>query len=148
MIIENSIDLFKLIKWKKIKTDILIDFFINQGKLLSLNDELKNIIFQEFQRRFHEEYQLYNMTSLTESSMTNSSFITQSINKSIDNNDKNLYVNFTFNVLSKILSYITQFNIDDEKKNSETNSFTNDKNINKSQYNIKNKIPYTQKKFI
>ena len=145
LIIENSIDLFKLIKWKKIKTDILIDFFINQGKLLSLNDELKNIIFQEFQRRFHEEYQLYNMTSLTESSMTNSSFITQSINKSIDNNDKNLYVNFTFNVLSKILSYITQFHIDDEKKNSETNSFTNDKNINKSQYNIKNKIPYTQK---
>ena len=54
---------------------------MNQGKLISLSENLKNEIFQEFQRRFQEEYRLYNM-SLNESSISNSSFlISQNIKK-------------------------------------------------------------------
>ena len=149
---ENSIDLFDLIDWKKINTDNLIDFLMNQGKLISLSENLKNEIFQEFQRRFQEEYRLNNIM-LNESSITNSSFLnSQKIKKGNENYDNNLYINFTFNFLNKILSYSSQKDIqntESEKKNTQSNLATNDytkenKLTNQSQKTSKSKIPYTQ----
>ena len=149
---ENSIDLFDLIDWKKINTDNLIDFLMNQGKLLLLSEDLKNQIFQEFQRRFQEEYRLNNIM-LNESSITNSSFLnSQKIKKGNENYDNNLYINFTFNFLNKILSYSSQKDIqntESEKKNTQSNLATNDytkenKLTNQSQKTSKSKIPYTQ----
>ena len=149
---ENSIDLFDLIDWKKINTDNLIDFLMNQGKLISLSENLKNEIFQEFQRRFREEYRLNNIM-LNESSITNSSFLnSQKIKKGNENYDNNLYINFTFNFLNKILSYSSQKDIqntESEKKNTQSNLATNDytkenKLTNQSQKTSKSKIPYTQ----
>ena len=148
-IIENSLDLFQIIKWEKIKNENLIDFLMNQGKLISLSNNLKNIIFKEFQRRFQKEYNYYNMTSITESSITNSSFNISLNNK--NENDNNLYVNFTFNVLSKILSYTSKLDlnyIEDEKKETQSNISKNDSKENKItnySFNSKNKIPYVNK---
>ena len=149
---ENSLDLFDNIDWRKINTDNLIDFLINQGKLILLSEDLKKQIFQEFQRRFQEEYRLYNM-SLNESSISNSSFlISQNIKKVNENFDNNSYINFTFNFLNKIVSYLSQrdiHNTESEKKTTQSNLATNDytkenKLTNQSQNISKNKIPYTQ----
>jgi hypothetical protein len=149
---ENSLDLFDNIDWRKINTDNLIDFLINQGKLILLSEDLKKQIFQEFQRRFQEEYCLYNM-SLNESSISNSSFlISQNIKKVNENFDNNSYINFTFNFLNKIVSYLSQrdiHNTESEKKTTQSNLATNDytkenKLTNQSQNISKNKIPYTQ----
>ena len=125
---------------------------MNQGKLISLSENLKNEIFQEFQRRFQEEYRLNNIM-LNESSITNSSFLnSQKIKKGNENYDNNLYINFTFNFLNKILSYSSQKDIqntESEKKNTQSNLATNDytkenKLTNQSQKTSKSKIPYTQ----
>ena len=152
--IENSIDLFDVIDWEKITNDNLIDFLMNQGKLISLSNELKEKIFKEFQRRFKEEYNSYNnISSITESSMTNSSYqITQNFNNKNINDNTN-YNNFTINFLSKIISFTLQFdtnNTELDKKYTQSNLATNDytkenKLTNNSQNTSKNKIPYIQK---
>ena len=152
--IENSIDLFDVIDWEKITNDNLIDFLMNQGKLISLSNELKEKIFKEFQRRFQEEYNSYNnISSITESSMTNSSYqITQNFNNKNINDNTN-YNNFTINFLSKIISFTLQFdtnNTELDKKYTQSNLATNDytkenKLTNNSQNTSKNKIPYIQK---
>ena len=150
--IENSIDLFNNIDWKKIKNDNLIDFLMNHGKLISLSNELKEEIFKEFHRRFQEEFNSYNMTSLTDSSMTNSSYLMMQSLKNKNNINEN-YDNFTFNFLSKILSFTSQLDINNtelDKKNTQSNLATNDytkenKLTNNSQNTSKNKIPYMQK---
>ena len=152
--IENSIDLFNIIDWKKIKNDNLIDFLMNKGKLISLSNELKEEIFKEFHRRFQEEYNSYNLSSLTESSMTNSSYqIMQNLKNKDNINENDNYNNFTFNFLSKILSFTSQLDINNtelDKKNTQSNLATNDytkenKLTNNSQNTSKNKIPYIQK---
>jgi hypothetical protein len=150
--IENSIDLFNNIDWKKIKNDNLIDFLMNHGKLISLSNELKEEIFKEFHRRFQEEFNSLNMTSLTDSSMTNSSYLMMQSLKNKNNINEN-YDNFTFNFLSKILSFTSQLDINNtelDKKNTQSNLATNDytkenKLTNNSQNTSKNKIPYMQK---
>ena len=111
---KDIIYLFKVIKWANLSTNDLIDFFINNAKLLILTKELKNDIFYEIQRRFQNEYfsifqndkilqtNLYNNTeSITESLKLNN---IQKI-ENIENNNS-----FTFDFLSKILTSFSMKN--------------------------------------
>ena len=108
---KKFLDIFKNIDWKKISNSELIDFFINNAKLLSNEISLKHDIFFEIQRRFQEEYSEYsrknkiyfmdNFSNMSSNSFSNS-------NSSYDN-DYN-YLSFTYDFLSKIINYITSKN--------------------------------------
>ena len=52
---ENA-DIFKSIRWSNISLDGMIDFLLNESKLLANNQEVQNLVINEFSRRFKEEY--------------------------------------------------------------------------------------------
>ena len=99
---KKYIDIFKNIDWKKIDNDKLIEFFMKNAKIISKDESLKNDLFFEIQRRFQEEYSSYYLNNKT--------FINNSKSISISNyedfHDKSNYLSFTFDFLSKILSYL------------------------------------------
>ncbi len=109
---KKYMDIFKNIDWKKLDNDKLIDFFIKNPKLIKNDELLKNDIFFEIQRRFQEEYSSY--------FFNNKTFLNDSKSISISNYEfnqaKNDYFHFTFDFLTKLLSYLI------------TNSNTNKKN--------------------
>ena len=127
---KNIIDLFKLIKWQNLITDDLINFFIINAKLLLSIKELKNDIFYEIQRRFQNEYfhffqndkilqtNLYDNTESNDESLKINNIIFK--NENIENNNS-----FTFDFLTKILSYFSLKNIQNTN-----NDYPNYKEIN------------------
>ena len=111
---KKHMDIFKNIDWKKIDNDKLIDFFMQNAKLISKDELLKNDLFFEIQRRFQEEYSSYFLNNKT--FMNNSKSI--SISNYEYNQEKNEYLYFTFDFLTKILSYLISNNtFNSNKKN-------------------------------
>lgn len=55
-LLEGINDVMKLIKWNRISLDGLLDFILNESKLILSNQEINNLVINEFQRRFKEEY--------------------------------------------------------------------------------------------
>ena len=49
-------ELIKNIKWNQVSLDGLLDFILNESKILTLSTTLQNIVISEFSRRFKEEY--------------------------------------------------------------------------------------------
>lgn len=187
---KNSLDLFKVINWSKISSDNLVDFLMNQNQLLINSNELKNEIFYEFHRRFQDEYNNnLNNSIITNSSIGTSLSVTDTIvsnnnnkinhtynDNNINNNHHNTFNsyyinNFTYNILSKILSICSQYTSDGYLNNNtnsmkeinsikETSSFketnslkdsnimnnNNTNNINIGPYNHQTEIPYDSKK--
>ena len=111
----NIIDLFKLIQLQNLSTNDLIDFFIINAKLLISIKELKNDIFYEIQRRFQNEY--FNFFQNDKILQTNLYNNTESNDESLKLNiipkNENLEDNnsFTFDFLTKILSFFSLKNI-------------------------------------
>jgi hypothetical protein len=93
----------------------LIDFFIKNAKLIKNDELLKNDIFFEIQRRFQEEYSSY--------FLNNKTFANDSKSISISNYEynpsKNDYLYFTFEFLTKLLSYLIANNNTNKKNNYE-----------------------------
>jgi hypothetical protein len=112
---KKYMDIFKNIDWKKIDNDKLIDFFIKNAKLIKNDESLKNDIFFEIQRRFQEEYSSY--------FLNNKTFANDSKSISISNYEynpsKNDYLYFTFEFLTKLLSYLIANNNTNKKNNYE-----------------------------
>lgn len=54
--IENVEDLIKNIKWNLVSLDGLLDFILNESKILMLSTILQNTLISEFSRRFKDEY--------------------------------------------------------------------------------------------
>ena len=107
---KKYIDIFKNIDWKKIDNDKLIDFFMKNAKLISKEESLKNDIFFEIQRRFQEEYSSYYLNNKT--------FTNNSKSFSISNFEdiqKNNYLSFTFDFLTKIMSNLISNNNNNER---------------------------------
>ena len=98
---KKYIDIFKNIDWKKIENGKLIEFFMKNAKIISKEESLKNDLFYEIQRRFQEEYSSYYLNNKT--FINNSKSI--SISNYEDYQDKSNYLSFTYDFLSKILSY-------------------------------------------
>ena len=117
IISKKYIDIFKNIDWKKIDNDKLIDFFMKNAKLISKEESLKNDIFFEIQRRFQEEYSSYNLNNKTFTNNSKSFSISN-----FEETQKNNYLSFTFDFLTKIISNlisnnnkeITQYPINNE----------------------------------
>ena len=118
---QNIVELLKLIKWKNLSTNDLVEFFITNAKLLILLKEIKNDIFYEIQRRFQNEYFSFfqNDKILSTNLYNNTESNTESIklnnlpkNDNIENNNS-----FTFDFLSKILSYFSMKNVQDTRSN-------------------------------
>ena len=107
---KKYIDIFKNIDWKNIDNNKLIDFFMENAKLISKEESLKNDIFFEIQRRFQEEYASYYLNNKT--------FLNNSKSFSISNfediQEKNNYLSFTFDFLTKILSKLISNNNNEE----------------------------------
>lgn len=129
---QNILGLFKLIKWPNLSTDDLVDFFINNAKLLSVIKELKNDLFYEIQRRFQNEYFSFfqndkilqtNLYNNTESNTESIKFNNIPKIENIENSNS-----FTFDFLTKLLSYFSTKNI--KEVNNELPSKLNHKEIN------------------
>lgn len=114
---KNILDLFKLIKWSNLSTNDLIDFFIYNSKLLISIKELKNDLFYEIQRRFQNEYFNFFQNDkilLTNNIYNSSESNTESIKNIIPKIDKNENNNtFTFDFLTKLLTYFSEKSIQD-----------------------------------
>ena len=134
---KNIIEIYKLIKWQNLSANDLLDFFIGNAKLLITIKELKNDIFYEIQRRFQSEYfnffqndkilisNLYtNTESNTESFRINNLSKLDKVNNNQNNNNS-----FTFDFLTKLLSYFSLM-----KTNNNTNNNTNRERYNESNY--------------
>ena len=111
---KNIIYLFKLIKWPNLSTNDLVEFFINNAQLLTTIKELKNDIFYEIQRRFQNEYfsffqndkiLLTNLYNNTESNTESLKFNNIPKLENLESNNS-----FTFDFLTKILSYFSTKN--------------------------------------
>ena len=122
---KNILDLFKYIKWKNLSTNDLLDFFIYNSKLLISLKDLKNDIFYEIQRRFQNEYfsifKNYNYNN-TESNEESIKISNTPKKKNIEKNNT-----FTFDFLSRLLTYFSVKNI---KSINNEYSFRSFKNIN------------------
>ena len=125
---KKYIDIFKNIDWKKINNGKLIEFFMKNSKIISKDESLKNDLFFEIQRRFQEEYSSYYLNNKT--FINNSKSI--SISNYEDYQDKSNYLSFTFDFLTKILTYLTSLSIsnkDSELSENQTNHDDNSKAI-------------------
>ena len=118
---QNIMDLLKFIKWSNLSTNDLVEFFITNAKLLLLIKEIKNDIFYEIQRRFQNEYFniFQNDKILSTNLYNNTDSNTESIklnnipkNDLMENNNS-----FTFDFLTKILSYFSMRNIQNTVNN-------------------------------
>jgi hypothetical protein len=71
---ETIVDLLKNINWSLISLDGLIDFILNESKILNNNLDLQKILIDEFSSRFKEEYSgprvLSNRSSFTNEFIT------------------------------------------------------------------------------
>lgn len=59
-LLEGINDVMKLIKWNRISLDGLLDFILNESKLILSHQDINNLVINEFQRRFKEEYGILN----------------------------------------------------------------------------------------
>ena len=55
---ELAEELFQNVNWVNVSLDGLLDFILNESKLLINSSELQNIAINEFKRRFKDEYML------------------------------------------------------------------------------------------
>jgi hypothetical protein len=55
--LEQAEELFQNVKWDKISLDGLLDFILNESKILIGSRELQDIAINEFKRRFRDEFQ-------------------------------------------------------------------------------------------
>ena len=131
----NILDLFKYIKWKNLSTNDLLDFFIYNSKLLISLKDLKNDIFYEIQRRLQNEYfnifknYNYNNTESNDESIKISNMPTK---QNIEKNNS-----FTFDFLSRLLTYFSVKNIKEDKNDFSFRSFQNIKHSsNKNEENV------------
>ena len=108
---KKDIDIFKNIDWKKIDNNTLIEFFMKNAKIIDKEETLKNDLFFEIQRRFQEEYSFYYLNNKTY--IDNSQSISLSNFKEIQG--KNNHLSFTFDFLTKILSYLILYNNKDSR---------------------------------
>lgn len=132
---KNILDLFKYIKWRNLSTNDLLDFFIYNSKLLISLKDLKNDIFYEIQRRFQNEYfntfKNYNY-KYTESNDESMKISNTPINQNIDKNNS-----FTFDFLSRLLTYFSLKNLKEVNNEFSFRSFQNIKHTNnKNEENI------------
>ncbi len=132
---KNILDLFKYIKWRNLSTNDLLDFFIYNSKLLISLKDLKNDIFYEIQRRFQNEYfntfKNYNY-KYTESNDESMKISNTPINQNIDKNNS-----FTFDFLSRLLTYFSLKNLKEVNNEFSFRSFQNINHTNnKNEENI------------
>ena len=137
---QNILDLFKLLKWSNLSMDDLISFFVNNAKILLSIKELKNDLFYEIQRRFQNEYySLFQNDKNSQSYNNNTESNSESIKlfnipnlAKIENVEKNN--SFTFDFLSKLLTYFSTKN---------TQDINNNEFISKFNYKDYKEINYT-----
>ena len=122
---KKYIDIFKNIDWKKIDDGKLIEFFMKNAKIISKEESLKNDLFYEIQRRFQEEYSSYYLNNKT--FINNSKSI--SISNYEDYQDKSNYLSFTYDFLSKILSYLLSISKNDYELSDCPTNHDNSKDI-------------------
>ena len=122
---KKYIDIFKNIDWKKIDNGKLIEFFMKNAKIISKEESLKNDLFYEIQRRFQEEYSSYYLNNKT--FINNSKSI--SISNYEDYQDKSNYLSFTYDFLSKILSYLLSISKNDYELSDCPTNHDNSKDI-------------------
>ena len=53
---ESIEDLFKMVNWNDVTLDGLLEFILNESKLLLNSSCLQEILINEFRKRFKEEY--------------------------------------------------------------------------------------------
>ena len=132
---KNILDLFKYIKWRNLSTNDLLDFFIYNSKLLISLKDLKNDIFYEIQRRFQNEYfstfKNYNY-KYTESNDESIKISNTPINQNIEKSNS-----FTFDFLSRLLTYFSVKNLKEVNNDFSFRSFQNFNHTNnKNEENI------------
>ena len=85
--------------------DGLLDFIINESKILTNSNELQNILVNEFSRRFKEEYNKDTSTSPDRKLITSGSNNNLwNINNLTNNNTNNKQGSFTNDLIFKLIS--------------------------------------------
>jgi hypothetical protein len=102
-------DLIKNINWNLISLDGLLDFILNESKIIINNQETQKILINEFARRFKEEYSTSNQdnSSLNISASVTGVGVNNSPNfgnKQQQQNDKQ--TSFTEELITKLISKI------------------------------------------
>lgn len=92
--IENVEELIKNIKWNDVSLDGLLDFIINESKILMSSTALQNILISEFSRRFKEEHAMELNTSPDRKLLTSGS---NNPAWGLNNNNHNINNNATSN---------------------------------------------------
>ena len=86
--------------------DGLLDFIINESKILTNSSELQNILVNEFSRRFKEEYNKDTSTSPDRKLITSGSNnnLWNINNLTNNNNTNNKQSSFTYDLIFKLIS--------------------------------------------
>ena len=53
---ESIEDLFKMVNWNDVTLDGLLEFILNESKLLLNSSSLQEMLISEFRRRFKEDF--------------------------------------------------------------------------------------------